>query len=164
MLIRALIRPNNLFCIQFQRMHAQFHMITSLSSSPMCIKLCFFIRIRRSEAIINFNRRNEREKRRAHDERIREVEHGSFSPLVFSIAGGMGASANVVYKRIASLIADKHGKPYSKTINWLRCRLSFSLLRSAIMCLRGSRSSFHNPINSLDGEVDLALAEGRGSC
>ena len=74
----------------------------------------------------------------------------------------MGASANVVYKRIASLIADKHGKPYSKTINWLRCRLSFSLLRSAIMCLRGSRSSFHNPINSLDGEVDLAVAEGRG--
>ena len=28
--------------------------------------------------------------------------------------------------------------------------------------LRGSRSSFHNPINSLDGEVDLAVAEGRG--
>ena len=47
------------------------------------------------------------------DGRIREVEHGSFSPLVFSTAGGMGTTANVVYKRIiASLIADKHGKPY----------------------------------------------------
>ncbi|CAB4028227.1 Angiopoietin-related 3 [Paramuricea clavata] len=78
---------------------------------------------------------NELEKRKAYDERIREVEHGSFSPLVFSTAGGMGATANVVYTRIASLIAEKHGKPYSKTINWLRCRLSFSLLRSAIICL-----------------------------
>jgi hypothetical protein len=55
-------------------------------------------------------RRNELEKRRAYDERIREVEHGKFSPLVFSTAGGVGATANVVY--IASLIAEKHGKPY----------------------------------------------------
>ena len=46
-------------------------------------------------------RRNEMEKRRAYDERIREIEHGSFSPLVFSTSGGMAPTANVVYKRIA---------------------------------------------------------------
>jgi hypothetical protein len=109
-------------------------------------------------------RRNELEKRRAYDERIREVEHGSFSPLVFSTAGSMGATANVAYKRIASMIAEKHGKRYSKTINWLRCRLSFSLLRSAIMFLRGSRSSLHNTINSFGGEIELSLVEGRVSC
>jgi hypothetical protein len=95
---------------------------------------------------------------------FREVEHGSFFPLVFSTAGVMGATAYVVYKGIASSIAEKHGKPYSNTINWLRCRLSFSLLRSAIMCLRGSRSSHHNPINSFGGEIELALVEGRVSC
>ena len=77
-------------------------------------------------------RKNELEKRRAYDERIREIEHGSFSPLVFSAAGGMGETAKVVYKRLASLIADKYNKPYSKIINWLRCRLSFSLLRSCV--------------------------------
>jgi hypothetical protein len=118
----------------------------------------------RNTSLSQCYRKNELEKRRAYDERIREVEHGSFSPLVFSTAGGMGATANVVYKRIASLIAEKHGKPYSKTINWLRCRLSFSLLRSAIMCLQGSRSSHHNPINSFGGEIELALVEGRVSC
>ena len=32
----------------------------------------------------------------------------------FLVAGGMVATAKVVYKRIASLIADKHNKPYSK--------------------------------------------------
>ena len=71
----------------------------------------------------------------------------------------MGATANVVYKVIVSLIADKHGKPYSKTINWMRCRRSFSLLRSAIMCMRGARSSLHRPICSFEGDIDLALAE-----
>ena len=93
----------------------------------------------RNTSLSKCYRRNELEKRRAYDERIREVKHGSFSPLVFSTAGGVGATANVVYNRIASLIADKNGKPYSKTINWMRCRLSFSLPRSAIMCIRGAR-------------------------
>ena len=49
--------------------------------------------------------RNEFEKGRAYDERVREFEHGSFSSLVFSTAGGMGPTANVVHKRIASMIA-----------------------------------------------------------
>jgi hypothetical protein len=40
------------YCIQFQRM--QFHMIRSFSSSSMCIKLCMFLRIRLSKAIMNF--------------------------------------------------------------------------------------------------------------
>ena len=90
-------------------------------------------------------RRNEMEKKRAYDQRIREIEHGSFSPLVFSTTGGMEMTATVVYKRLASLIAEKYEKPYSKTTQWNWCRLSYSLLRSAIMCLHGSRSSRHNP-------------------
>ena len=89
-------------------------------------------------------RRNEMEKRRTYEERIREIEHGSFSPLVFSTSGGMGTTATVVYKRLASLIAEKQDKPYSRTVHWLQCRLSFSLLRSAITCIRGSRSAAHH--------------------
>ena len=41
-------------------------------------------------------RRNELEKKRAYDQRVREIEHGSFSPLVFSTTGGMGTTAKVV--------------------------------------------------------------------
>ena len=37
-------------------------------------------------------RKQEKEKKRAYEEQIREVEHGSFSPLVFTTAGGMGAT------------------------------------------------------------------------
>ena len=81
-------------------------------------------------------RKNELEKKRAYEERVREIEHGSFSPLVFSAAGGMGPIATVVYKRLASLLFEKQGRAYSSTLHWLRCRLNFSLLRSAIMCIR----------------------------
>ena len=105
-------------------------------------------------------RRNKLEKRRAYDERIREIEHGSFSPLVFSTSGSMGPTATTVYKRLAAMIAEKN-KTYSKTIHWLRCCLNFSLLRSAIMYLRGSRSALHQPTHSLANTIDLACSEGR---
>ena len=47
--------------------------------------------------------RAELDKKRMYDERIREVENGTFSPLIFSSPGGMGPSATVVFKRIATL-------------------------------------------------------------
>ena len=107
-------------------------------------------------------RKNELEKRRAHEERVREIEHGSFSPLVFSAAGGMGTIATGVYKRLASLLEEKQGRPYSSTLHWLRCRLNFSLLRSAIMCIRGSRSVFfHDSISQPVESINLALHEGQ---
>ena len=73
--------------------------------------------------------------------RIREVEHSSFTPLVFSASGGMGHEASVFYKRLASLLSDKWNDPYATVLGWIRCRLSFCLLRSAIQCIRGARSS-----------------------
>ena len=50
-----------------------------------------------------------------------------------------------VYKILASMHSDKHNQPYSKMVHWLRCRLSFFLLRSSIRCLRGFDSSIHDP-------------------
>ena len=41
----------------------------------------------------------------------REIEHGSFSLLVFSTTGGMGTIATVVYKQLASVILEKYEKP-----------------------------------------------------
>ena len=105
-------------------------------------------------------RRAELDKKRRYDERIREVERGTFSPLVFSSSGGMGPAATVVYKRIATLISEKRGHPYSHVLYWLRCHLCFSLLRSAVMCLRGSRSSYHRH-NLTDPSIDLACSESR---
>ena len=66
-------------------------------------------------------RRNEQENKRAYDQRVREIEHGSFSPLVFSATGGMGTVASVVFKRLAAMIATKYAKSYSLTMQWIRC-------------------------------------------
>ena len=78
---------------------------------------------------------------RANSIRPCEVEHASFTPLVFSASGGLAMEATYFYKRLASRLAEKRDQPYSCTMNWLRCLLSFSLLRSAIRCFRGARSS-----------------------
>ena len=99
-------------------------------------------------------------KKRSYEERIREIEHGSFTPLVFSATGGMAPAATLMYKRLASLLAEKRHQDYSKTITWIRTNLSFSLLKSAVMSLRGARSSFHRPARkTYDVPLDVVLSE-----
>ena len=70
------------------------------------------------------------EKKRPYEDRLLEVEHGTFSPLVFSTSGGMGPITTTVYKRIATIIAEKHQQAYSRTLFLIGCKLSFSVLRS----------------------------------
>jgi hypothetical protein len=103
-------------------------------------------------------KRHEQEKRRQYGQRIREVEHASFSPLVFSTSGGMGKSTTIVYKRLAHLLAVKRDEPYSTVICWMRCRLGFALTRSAIMCLRGCRS-IHS--NNAPPSISQCVVEGQ---
>lgn len=101
-------------------------------------------------------RKHEQEKRRHYDQRVRDVEHGSFTPLVLSTTGGMGRAATTFYKRLASMLAEKRDTPYSLTLNWIRCRLSFALLRASIMSIRGARSSLHHPATECPMEVQLS--------
>ena len=91
--------------------------------------------------------------RRAH-----EVENASFTPLIFTTTGGMGDAATQFYKRLANLLSAKHSLSYGIVMGWLRCKLSFSLLRSAIMCIRGARSSLRCPIAEALIAVQVAEA------
>ncbi len=101
---------------------------------------------------------NARLKKRAYDQRVREVEHASFTPLVLSATGGMANEATHFYKRLASCLANKWDHTYSSTMSWLRCRLTFSLLRSAIQCIRGARSSCGHACKSVP-PIDLVSSE-----
>ena len=105
-------------------------------------------------------KRHEDAKKHEYGHRFRDIEHGVFTPLVFTSTGSMGREATVFYRHLADLLATHWGQQYSQTITWLRCRLSFALLRCAIMCIRGSRSSTHHPVL---GPLDLSvvLAESR---
>ena len=113
----------------------------------------------KQQCLASTYRRHEREKMRAYEQRVREVEHGSFTPLVMSLSGGVGNAANVCYKRLASMLSDKWDQPYSTTLAWMRCKLSFSLLRSSIQCIRGARSAAGHPSRDITLPVDLMVSE-----
>ena len=49
------------------------------------------------------------------------------------------AQASTVLKRLCKLLAERKDIPYATAANWFRIKLSFSLLRSTLTCLRGSR-------------------------
>ena len=85
--------------------------------------------------------RHEKEKRRNYEQRIREVDHGSFTPLILAATGGMGKVCQITFKRLASMLSCKRDQPYSSTMNTIRCMISSSLLKSQIRAIRGTRSS-----------------------
>uniref|UniRef100_A0A1X7SJN9 Uncharacterized protein n=2 Tax=Amphimedon queenslandica TaxID=400682 RepID=A0A1X7SJN9_AMPQE len=99
----------------------------------------------RGQSLASCYKRNEEDKKRKYDERVREVEHGCFAPLVFSAAGGFAPIAGAFIKRLALLHAERLGKQYNTLLYFLRCEISFSLIKSTIRCLRGSRSSYSSP-------------------
>ena len=111
----------------------------------------------RNVSIPSVHRRHEMQKKRENVDRVLEVEFASFTPLVFATTGGMGKETITFYRRLAELLSKRSALSYSSTLAWIRCTLSFSLLRSATMCIRGSRSiSFRSP----DASPEMGLTNG----
>ncbi len=69
-------------------------------------------------------------RKRAYEQRITEVEHASFTPIVLSASGGLAKGTTKELPQCSQRSA--WDQPYSATIGWL---ISFSLLRSAVQCL-----------------------------
>ena len=61
----------------------------------------------------------EEEKKRKYQQRVLDVEMGSFTPLVFGTNGGMGADCNCFLKRLAEKLSEKNEEPYHITITWI---------------------------------------------
>ena len=102
---------------------------------------------------------HENEKKRLYSEWVLDIEHGTFTPLVFTTTGGMGKECLKYHSRLAQLIAIKKGEQYAKTISWIRTRTSFALLRSALVCLRGSRTR-RVPCDVKIVDIDVEVVEG----
>ena len=81
---------------------------------------------------------HERKKQRVYNQRVREVERGTFAPLVLTATGGMGPSASIFFQKLGAMIAAKRGHTCQKVITWIRQRLTFSLLRSTISAIRAT--------------------------
>ncbi|KAL9959428.1 hypothetical protein ACROYT_G032751 [Oculina patagonica] len=104
-------------------------------------------------------RQHESEKKRQYADRVMEVEQGTFTPLIFSSTGGMGTECKIYHKRLVELLSTKKGESYANTMLWVRARVSFALIRSALLCLRGSRSIRRTQdTNNVDIAIDNATA------
>ena len=65
----------------------------------------------------------EEEKRRKYQQRVLDVEMGSFTLLVFGTKGGIRAGCNCFLKRLAEKLSEKNEKSYHITITWIRTLL-----------------------------------------
>ena len=95
---------------------------------------------------------HENEKKNSFLERVIQVEKASFTPIVLSTYGGVGPEADRHHKRIATLIAEKKNESYSDVINYIRTRLSISLMKSILRAIRGVRGKKRPaaPISSIE--------------
>ena len=97
---------------------------------------------------------HENQKKRHYLNRILQ-EKGTFSPLVFTTTGGMGPEATRFLKRVAVKLAAKTREKYSDTdvMNNIRTRVSFEILRSVLVAVRGVRGKIRqmkvDPISTL---------------
>ena len=53
------------------------------------------------------NEINEKEKKRSDDERVQDLEHGSFTAIVMSGSGGMARECSKFYSRLSEMVAEK---------------------------------------------------------
>ena len=101
---------------------------------------------------------NEKEKKRHYNERVQQIEHGSFSPLVFSALGGMARECRAVYKRLIQLLAEKRKEERSLVAAWVRRKISFALMKMIIVCVRGTRNTWEKDyfVSAVEKPVDTS--------
>ena len=116
----------------------------------------------RKQTLSAAHRANENEKKRKYRERIQNVEHGTFTPLVFTSFGGMSTECLKFFNHVSDKIGEKRNISGSLARSWVRTKLSFSLLRTANLCIRGSKSARPQNIVELSStHVKAAVSEAR---
>ena len=85
---------------------------------------------------------------------------------VFSTFGGLGREATIFYSHFANLLAIRHSIQSSQMLSWMCCTISFSLLRSPILAIRGSGTltftehlSISTELCLVESHIDLQFNE-----
>jgi hypothetical protein len=86
-----------------------------------------------------------------------EVEHGSFTPLVFTTTGVMAHECTVFHRSLAEKISLKRNERYEDIMRYLRVKFSFLALKATLLCVRGSRTT--KKIEETTQDFGLALGE-----
>ena len=73
-----------------------------------------------------------------------------------SIYGGMGrGECRTFYSRLSDLLSEKRDLPKSITMNWIPTKICFALLKSSLLCLRGSRTVCRK-VSKFEGDVAVS--------
>ena len=73
-----------------------------------------------------------------------QERHMSFTTPVVSVDGMLAPEFASFLRKIGEALSTKWEKPYSKTKNWVKCRLSFAVLRASSVCFRGTRTKWRS--------------------
>ena len=80
---------------------------------------------------------HENEKKRKYNSCVTEIEQGTFIPLVFTTTGGIADECLRYHSRLAEPLSAKKQESYATTR--VKAKVSFAILRSALLCLKGPR-------------------------
>ena len=87
---------------------------------------------------------NEQEKKRTYNERVINVERGTFTPLVFLTSGGMSKECKRFNNKMADKISKKRGEKYADVVRYIRTKLRFAMLKATLISIRGYRGKGEN--------------------
>ena len=77
------------------------------------------------QTVENNLKKQEKEKKRAYNNRIMNLEHGTFTPLVFSLTGDEGPETSMFHKHIAQKYCGKNEGKYEKVLSLLDVNFLF---------------------------------------
>ena len=80
-----------------------------------------------------------------------EDRRGNFTPFVLLVDGLLQREVSHFVKRLSASLASKWEKSFSDVLAFVHCRLQFASVRSASMCLRGSRIKWKSGLGFDDG-------------
>ena len=101
---------------------------------------------------------HENDKKCPYLSRVLEVEQGTFAPLVFTTTGGMSEECQCYHSHLAELQTVKKQESYVSNIAWIRTQVSFAILRSALVCQRGSHSRKITTPNIQETDLELEVS------
>ena len=93
---------------------------------------------------------HENEKKLKYNSRVTEIEQGTFTTT-----GGMADECLRYHSRLTDLLSAKKQESYATTISWVRAKVSFAILWSALLCLRGSRTPRRRNLDVKDRDLEI---------
>jgi len=80
-----------------------------------------------------------------------QSRRASFTPLCVSVDGLLAPEANYFVRRLGDRLSMKWEQSFSVVMSWVRARLSFAILRAALLYVRGSRTKWRS-LRVVDGD------------